>query len=211
MFFFRKDKRSQPTDDAFYAQQPVQSPKPKEGSLWKTLFSSLFKTDLPTASDDDAALNLVHDFRRRSNTLFEGYRAVPYHTQKTYDLEQLKKADTELLGRMLTAHSLDEGNISILVTRILGPVKSEMLYLDDQSLDHCDFYHRQAKNMAAHSADLQNIISLCRAKQEALLAEHEEALRLWDQYIGKTKHPGKSADKPTDNKLNDEVSIHEKD
>ena len=45
----------------------------------------------PISEVDSSLHQLVYDFRRRTNLLFENYRSVNYRKPESYNLEQLKK------------------------------------------------------------------------------------------------------------------------
>ena len=45
----------------------------------------------PISEIDSSLHQLVYDFRRRTNLLFENYRSVNYRKPESYNLEQLKK------------------------------------------------------------------------------------------------------------------------
>lgn len=135
-------------------------------------------------SEVDDSRQIVYDFRRRTNKLFENYRAVSYKKHPDYDLEQLKKKDVEVLDKLFTAHAVDAGNRDCLVESILGPVRDGIRYLDDQSLEHMDFYARQGGNIVAHSLDIGRILEFWKAKEAAMLKEHEHTQKLWNRYCG---------------------------
>jgi len=114
------------------------------------LFGKNKKKENSFISEVDDSRVLVYDFRRRTNLLFENYRAVGYKKPENYHLEQLKSELTDTLTRLINANAVDAGNEDCLIDKILAPVRSGLISLDDQSLDHLDFYHRQDGNMSAH-------------------------------------------------------------
>lgn len=126
---------------------------------------------------------LVFDFRRRTQLLFENYRSVGYKKEAAYNLERMKE-DAEVLARLIASHAADAGNDDCLVEKILGPVRAGICYLDDQSLEHMDFYSRQGANMKAHSADIGRLLEFWRSKEVSMAKEHEHTQRLWNRYCG---------------------------
>ena len=130
------------------------------------------------------ARRIVYDFRRRTNLLFENYRSVSYKKPDTCNLEKLKLENTEVLEKLMAADAIDAGNKDCLLNKILGSVREGICYLDDQALEHMDFYNRQAGNIRVHSADIGRIIELWREKEEALKKEHEITQMLWERYRG---------------------------
>lgn len=127
---------------------------------------------------------LVFDFRRRTQLLFENYRSVGYKKEAAYNLERMKEEDAEVLARLIASHAADAGNDDCLVERILGPVRAGICYLDDQSLEHMDFYSRQGANMKAHSADIGRLLEFWRSKEASMAKEHEHTQCLWNRYCG---------------------------
>lgn len=127
---------------------------------------------------------LVFDFRRRTQLLFENYRSVGYKKEAAYNLEQMKEEDAEVLARLIASHAADAGNDDCLVEKILGPVRAGICYLDDQSLEHMDFYSRQGANMKAHSADIGRLLEFWRSKEASMAKEHEHTQCLWNRYCG---------------------------
>lgn len=140
------------------------------------------KTNSSLFSEVDNMRHIVYDFRRRTNQLFENYRAVSYKKAPSCDLEQLKEENAKTLEKLIAAHAIDAGNEDCLIDKILGPVIEGIRYLDDQSLEHLDFYSRQGGNMAVHSADIVRILELWRAKEAEMEAEHEFTRMLWNRY-----------------------------
>ena len=98
----------------------------------------------PISEVDSSLHQLVYDFRRRTNLLFENYRSVNYRKPESYNLEQLKKEIENTLKTLIDASAVDAGNEDCLIDKILGPVRDGIRYLDDQALEHNDFYNRQA-------------------------------------------------------------------
>ena len=127
---------------------------------------------------------LVFDFRRRTQLLFENYRSVGYKKEAAYNLERMKEEDAEVLARLIASHAADAGNDDCLVEKILGPVRAGICYLDDQSLEHMDFYSRQGANMKAHSADIGRLLEFWRSKEASMAKEHEHTQHLWNRYCG---------------------------
>lgn len=142
-------------------------------------------------SEVDDRRQIVYDFRRRTNELFENYRSVSYKKAETYDLEYMKAADAEALAKLIAASAIDAGNEDCLVDKILGPVRDGIRYLDDQALEHMDFYSRQGGNMAVHSADIKRILELWKHKEAVMTEEHEHTQMLWNKYCGYNKKEGK--------------------
>ena len=103
------------------------------------LFGKNKKKENSFISEVDDSRVLVYDFRRRTNLLFENYRAVGYKKPENYHLEQLKSELTDTLTRLINANAVDAGNEDCLIDKILAPVRSGLISLDDQSLDHLDF------------------------------------------------------------------------
>lgn len=147
--------------------------------MFKQLFNKK-KGSSPISEVDDGR-QIVNDFRRRTNVLFENYRAVSYKKPASCDLELLKADDADTLAKMIAANALDAGNVDCLINKILGSVREGIRSLDDQALEHMDFYSRQGGNMAVHSADIERILELCKEKEKAILKEHEYTQMLWDR------------------------------
>lgn len=141
-------------------------------------------------SEVDDSRQVVHDFRRRNRYLFDNYRAVGYKKRPDYDLAQLMDEDEEILSNLVAAHAVDAGNADCLVGRILGPVRDGFEYLDDQSLEHLDFYFRQRSNMRAHCSDIRRILLFWREKEASMVKEHEDTLALWNKYYGYDRKGG---------------------
>ena len=135
-------------------------------------------------SEVDDMRQIVHDFRCRTNQLFENYRSVGYKKAASYDLERLKVENADVLAKLIAANAIDAGNEDCLVDKILGPIRDGIRYLDDQSLEHMDFYSRQGGNMAVHSADIQRILELWQEKEAVMIKEHEHTQMLWERYCG---------------------------
>ena len=125
---------------------------------------------------------LVYDFRRRTNLLFENYRAVRYKKPEDYDLEQLKIENQKILEKLIAANAIDAGNEDCLLNKILAPIRDALLYLENQALEHMDFYNRQGDNMTSHIEDLENVLNQWREKEVILTNEHDETKRLWHRY-----------------------------
>lgn len=138
-------------------------------------------------SEVDDSRQIVYDFRRRTNQLFENYRSVGYKKAASCDLEQLKAEDADALAKLIAANAIDAGNEDCIVDKILGPVRDGIRYLDDQALEHIDFYSRQGGNMAVHSADIDRILALWKEKEAVMSKEHEHTQMLWDRYCGYSK------------------------
>lgn len=135
-------------------------------------------------SEVDDVRHIVYDFRRRTNELFENYRAVAYKKSPACDLTIQKEENARILEKLVSAQAVDAGNEDCLLDHILGPVKEGIRYLEDQSLEHMDFYNRQGGNMAIHSADIARILEMCREKKKRMEEEHEFTRKLWDRYCG---------------------------
>ena len=127
---------------------------------------------------------LVYDFRRRTNLLFENYRSVNYRKPESYNLEQLKKEIENTLKTLIDASAVDAGNEDCLIDKILGPVRDGIRYLDDQALEHNDFYNRQAANMKVHSFDIEKILEFWKEKEASITKEYESSQILWNKYCG---------------------------
>ena len=127
---------------------------------------------------------IVYDFRRRTNRLFENYRAIGYKKLPSYNLEQLKEENAKILEKLIKAHAIDAGNEDCLVEKILAPVRDGIRYLDDQALEHMDFYTRQGANMIVHSADIERILEFWKEKEAVMEKEHEYTQVLWNRYRG---------------------------
>ncbi|MFI3212752.1 MAG: hypothetical protein R3Y24_05365 [Eubacteriales bacterium] len=130
---------------------------------------------------------IVYDFRRRNHEMFENYRAVRYKKKPEYNLEKLKETDIEILEKLIQTNAVDAGNRNCFVERILGTVRDEICYLEDQSLDHADFYERQEGNMVIHSADIGKILEILKEKELNIAQEHEHTQELWDKYCGQNQ------------------------
>ena len=63
------------------------------------LFGENKKKENSFISEVDDSRVLVYDFRRRTNLLFENYRAVGYKKPENYHLEQLKSELTDTMTR----------------------------------------------------------------------------------------------------------------
>lgn len=135
-------------------------------------------------SEVDDSRQIVYDFRRRTQLLFESYRPVKYKKAPTYDFKKIKEEDVQAFEKLVTAHALDAGNDDWIVERILGPVRAGICNLDDQFLEHMDFYTRQAERMAVDSADVDHLLELWRGKESLMEREHAETLELWNKYRG---------------------------
>ena len=77
----------------------------------------------PISEVDSSLHQLVYDFRRRTNLLFENYRSVNYRKPESYNLEQLKKEIENTLKTLIDASAVDAGNKDCLIDKILGPVR----------------------------------------------------------------------------------------
>lgn len=135
-------------------------------------------------SEVDDSRQIVYDFRRRTQMLFESYRAVSYKKPPTYDLEKMKAENAETLEKLIASCAVDAGNEECLVDKILGPIRDGIRYLDDQYLDHMDFYTRQGARVAADSADIGELLTLWEEKEKAMVKEHEHTQMLWKEYCG---------------------------
>ena len=135
----------------------------------------------PISEVDSSLHQLVYDFRRRTNLLFENYRSVNYRKPESYNLEQLKK---EIENTLIDASAVDAGNEDCLIDKILGPVRDGIRYLDDQALEHNDFYNRQAANMKVHSFDIEKILEFWKEKEASITKEYESSQILWNKYCG---------------------------
>ena len=138
----------------------------------------------PISEVDSSLHQLVYDFRRRTNLLFENYRSVNYRKPESYNLEQLKKEIENTLKTLIDASAVDAGNEDCLIDKILGPVRDGIRYLDDQALEHNDFYNRQAANMKVHSFDLEKILEFWKEKEASITKEYESSQILWNKYCG---------------------------
>lgn len=136
-------------------------------------------------SEVDGSLHqLVYDFRRRTNLLFENYRSVNYRKPESYNLEELKKEVENTLKKLIGANAVDAGNEDCLIDKILGPVRDGIRYLNDQALEHKDFYSRQAANMEVHSFDIEKILETWQEKEASMTKEYEYSQMLWNRYCG---------------------------
>ena len=138
----------------------------------------------PISEVDSSLHQLVYDFRRRTNLLFENYRSVNYRKPESYNLEQLKKEIENTLKTLIDANAVDAGNEDCLIDKILGPVRDGIQYLDDQALEHNDFYNRQAANMKVHSFDIEKILEFWKEKESSITKEYESSQILWNKYCG---------------------------
>ena len=138
----------------------------------------------PISEVDSSLHQLVYDFRRRTNLLFENYRSVNYRKPESYNLEQLKKEIENTLKTLIDASAVDPGNEDCLIDKILGPVRDGIRYLDDQALEHNDFYNRQAANMKVHSFDIEKILEFWKEKEASITKEYESSQILWNKYCG---------------------------
>lgn len=138
----------------------------------------------PISEVDSSLHQLVYDFRRRTNLLFENYRSVNYRKPESYNLEQLKKEIENTLKTLIDASAVDAGNEDCLIDKILGPVRDGIRYLDDQALEHNDFYNRQAANMKVHSFDIEKILEFWKEKEASITKEYESSQILWKKYCG---------------------------
>ena len=138
----------------------------------------------PISEVDSSLHQLVYDFRRRTNLLFENYRSVNYRKPEFYNLEQLKKEIENTLKTLIDASAVDAGNEDCLIDKILGPVRDGIRYLDDQALEHNDFYNRQAANMEVHSFDIEKILEFWKEKESSITKEYESSQILWNKYCG---------------------------
>ena len=111
----------------------------------------------PISEVDSSLHQLVYDFRRRTNLLFENYRSVNYRKPESYNLEQLKKEIENTLKTLIDAGAVDAGN---------------------------DFYNRQAANMEVHSFDIEKILELWKEKESSITKEYESSQILWNKYCG---------------------------
>ena len=138
----------------------------------------------PISEIDSSLHQLVYDSRRRTNLLFENYRSVNYRKPESYNLEQLKKEIENTLKTLIDASAVDAGNEDCLIDKILGPVRDGIRYLDDQALEHNDFYNRQAANMEVHSFDIEKILEFWKEKESSITKEYESSQILWNKYCG---------------------------
>ena len=138
----------------------------------------------PISEVDSSLHQLVYDFRRRTNLLFENYRSVNYRKPESYNLEQLKKEIENTLKTLIDASAVDAGNEDCLIDKILGPVRDGIRYLDDQALEHNDFYNRQAANMKVHSFDIEKILEFWKEKEASITKEYESSQILWNKDCG---------------------------
>lgn len=138
----------------------------------------------PISEVDSSLHQLVYDFRRRTNLLFENYRSVNYRKPESYNLEQLKKEIENTLKTLIDASAVDAGNEDCLIDKILSPVRDGIRYLDDQALEHNDFYNRQAANMKVHSFDIEKILEFWKEKEASITKEYESSQILWNKYCG---------------------------
>ena len=130
---------------------------------------------------------IVHDFRRRTRMLFESYRYVDYKKPPEYDMEKMKEENAQCLAKLIAADAIDAGNEDCLIEKILGPVRDGLRYLDDQYLEHMDFYDRQRGNMKAHCRDIDRILTMWQEKEKLMSLEYEETLKLWKRYNGEER------------------------
>ena len=144
----------------------------------------------PISEVDSSLHQLVYDFRRRTNLLFENYRSVNYRKPESYNLEQLKKEIENTLKTLIDASAVDAGNEDCLIDKILGPVRDGIQYLDDQALEHNDFYNRQAANMKVHSFDIEKILEFWKEKESSITKEYESSQILWNKYCGSKERKG---------------------
>lgn len=147
----------------------------------------LFRKKKSLFSEVDDSKQIVYDFRRRNHKLFENYRALSYKKPSLYDLQKMKKENADILARFIAGHAVDSGNEDCLVDKILGPVREGMIFLDDQSLEHLDFYTRQGSRAVADGKDIEKILEFWRAKEETMVKEHEYTELLWNRCCGYNK------------------------
>lgn len=129
---------------------------------------------------------IVYDFRRRSHDLFENYRAIRYKKPALYDIERLKSENSEMLAKLVASSAVDAGNEDCLIDKILGPIRNGIQFLDDQSVDHRDFYIRYGIRRNTDCKDLDNMDAYLAAKEKAMEEEHEITKKLWGKYCGYT-------------------------
>lgn len=129
---------------------------------------------------------IVCDFKRRSHDLFENYRAIGYKKPPLYDLEKMKVENADVLAKLIAANAVDAGNYDCLIDKILGPIRNGIQYLDDQSVDHRDFYIRYGIRRRTDCKDLDNMDVYLAAKEKKMEKEHEITKKLWDNYCGCT-------------------------
>lgn len=132
----------------------------------------------------DDSRQIVYDFRRRTYNFFENYRTVGYKKLPSCDFEKQRQETAEVLNRLIAAQSVDAGNADCLIDKILGQVRDGVRYLDDQYLEHQDFYTRQGERMKADLEDLEQILNLRKEKIETIEKEHEVTQKLWEKYCG---------------------------
>lgn len=132
----------------------------------------------------DDSRQIVYDFRRRTYNLFENYRSIGYKKLPSYDFEKQRQETAEVLTRLIAAQAVDAGNADCLIDKIFGPVRDGVRYLDDQYLEHQDFYTRQGARMKADLEDLEQILNLRKENIETIKKEHEVTQKLWEKYCG---------------------------
>lgn len=137
-------------------------------------------------SEVDDSRQMVYDFRRRTQLLFENYRAVGYKKPPTYDLENMKDEDAEVMEKLIFAHAVDSANDDCLIEKILGPVRAGICYLEDQALEHMDFYTRQSERCIVDSKDISRLLEFWRGKEAAMSKEYARTMALWNEYCGYT-------------------------
>lgn len=125
---------------------------------------------------------VVYDFRCRADELFIGYRAIGYKMPPLYDIESKKEENAQRLAQLIMSHAVDAGNDDCLIDRILADIREGLRYLDDQSIEHMDFYERQKERAASDSIDLGKIIELYKEKEECMLKEHEKTTILFNRH-----------------------------
>lgn len=122
---------------------------------------------------------VVYDFRRRS--LFEGYRSVDYKKTETSQLDFLRNECIDNIKALLKSSAIDEGNTDCLDSMIIGEIKKGLLYLDQQSYDHIDFYKRLEIRRETDLNDLKKCLELLDEEEIVLTEELEYYKKIWNK------------------------------
>ncbi|MCR5836274.1 MAG: hypothetical protein K6G88_07200 [Lachnospiraceae bacterium] len=138
-------------------------------------------------SEVETSRNIVHDFRRRLSYLFEGYRPVNYYLPPGYDLEVMKERIDKILEQLMAANALDSGNEDCLVETILGFVRNGIPYLDDQALEHRDFFARYSARLHSDYLDIKEMLKDKEEQLDDVEEEHEFTRHLWNSFQGRER------------------------
>lgn len=124
---------------------------------------------------------IVNDFKRKSFELFESYRAIGYKQSEACNLEVLTKKYVENIENLLKNGAVDEGNPDCLDSMIIGEIKKGLLYLDQQSYDHFDFYTRYKIRRDTDLDELKKCLELLEEEERILTKELEYYKKIWNK------------------------------